>query len=668
MNYKLRILTWPLILAFLPALFGGLGQNLQQLFHFGPATSSVAQVSQSADQGVYVQTICSSSNSDIEEGNTGTITSSMVKTTATLNYNQNLKIWAAVADKPDGVVDSAPVVSIREGSNRSLKSYYRLDTAPHREIMTFCGGTKSLTVDLGWTKNTPPTCTGGQAIDPTTNTCKCPPPLILGSDGKCQGPLTLTVKVTSPSQPNPDGSYFTSDKINIQATVAGGPSGQTYTYAWLKNNKALDPLADDYTTGSSYSSRLSAGSYNFMAVVTAKTSGQTANGSVSFSVKAGTAPVVCLKDNWNCSQFLPETCPSTGQRTRTCNLNQTTITCPSVAIPKPSTSQGCVPGVKVDVKAGPNDGDTFSVANLDLFFYTNFGIKPSGHQFVWSVDDQQISDPSQPDLNKHEIYQPTLSVGQHTISVIVDPNTAKLKASKKVTMTAAEKICSTVPTDVVLGNLLDGLPVQVPSSNLAGWVSTNQAAVKNAITKIQKTCTGSSLPSLNLDSAESFFQTKNVLTNRGLPTPMIFFGLTKGAFSYNQQHEMLMLSSERTGEKGNYSFKALDPNGPSVRYVSCKPQFIFLNIPPRIPSGLYKLSVCTVSGYSGAQFIVYGGGEALDDLVSDLANHSVRENPTKWLESNYTNINNGDIDPLGVCAGWSEFNVRMAYLMKDCKP
>jgi hypothetical protein len=120
---------------------------------------------------INITTICNyGSDPSVNHGNTngGVIPSTAIKTTVAVAQNPNVNNWyTGTADLPTGASDVEPIVQISGTNATQLYSHYRRDISPHRMIMTYCGGTAPLTVNLGWTNSTPvapPAPTGLKAV------------------------------------------------------------------------------------------------------------------------------------------------------------------------------------------------------------------------------------------------------------------------------------------------------------------------------------------------------------------------------------------------------------------------------------------------------------------------------------------------------------------------
>lgn len=620
MNYKLHAFTWPVILAFLPALFGGLGQNLQQIFNFGPASSSsVAQVSQAkaTADSITVTTICFSSQGDINEGNQprfGLITDKMIKQTVTLSKNTKTNLWSATAKQPNGAIDSEPVVKIVGANNKNLYSHYR--SSDHQMVLALCNGAVGpLKVDLGWSKD-PQACPEGQIRDATGNCVlkPCPEGQVRDDSGKCV------------PDPNP-----------------------------------------------------------------------------------------CYKSTWTCGAW--RTCTSAGIQTRSCTGKAVRSACPSTSEPKPTSTQACTPPVK-KVNIFAPKGDTFTSKDLPLLFQAQVknadgSNDTSTHTFNWLADGGQ----AQTEKVSGSSYQPTLSAGEHTITVTADPDTWKLTDSKKVTIKsgcADQALPKTVQENIQ--DLIHGQYTRISADSFQQWADENSAEIYNEMDR-QQTCYLMDFNNTNFQiiygdrfPSNVFAGIKKKIKNyldRGYPSltsyTIYLRGYSQGKYRVQQLGSHAVIATRLTDQSGvikkKFILEVIDSNIPGKDTLTCEVSSLYDN-KGDYDTNLQIATICRSSRLSPANlmspedlkkwsaFFDHGKYELVgflkDDITSSLTetnddlihyrNLACQQHPSSSLcnksvldkiRTDYSNVLpniNTPSNRNGICKGWSKFNLQVAFL------
>ena len=368
-------------------------------------------------------------------------------------------------------------------------------------------------------------------------------------------------------------------------------------------------------------------------------------------------PNPCYKSTWTCGAW--RACSSNGTQTRSCTGKAVRSACPSTSEPKPTSTQACTPSVKKVSIFGPK-GDTFTSKDLPLLFQASVknadgSNDTSTHTFKWLADGGQAVT----EKVSGSSYQPTLTAGDHTITVTADPDTWKLTDSKKVTVTG-EKVCNLNTVQDIINSLRNNNPIQLPIPDFDDWVKQNENKIKEAMENMS-VCEPQNDNSYKDNPGaiyEKVYEQINKYTSVGYPLMISLRGT-------NFAHQLVALSIQK-GSFGTFSIKVLDSNGPTIRTISCKPQLT------PISSGSYRrFAVCNYPG-SGYGILlssnVYSAWSQLDDKLGAF---KVRSNPAEWLATHYTNINNfnpAGSNAGGVCTGWSTFNVKAAFLLRECKP
>ncbi|MEK7091983.1 MAG: hypothetical protein AAB900_03265 [Patescibacteria group bacterium] len=572
MNPKLHAFTWPVILAFLPALFGGLGQNLQQIFNLTPATSSVAQVSQTKTETdpITISNLCQQS-SGVDKGNTSRFFSSINKIITTHNVGNNT---ASAISPPNGASASEPDVKVAN-DNQNLYSHW--NASSQKMLLRLCNQTTGkVKTTLYWSKG--------------TSTPPCVPPNVIDANGQCVAPPTC------------QDAYHCKDWGVCHKVGFNYLQSRTCVKFYdCPSDNSLPPK----------------------------------------TTQACKPPTDCTKDVWTCTAFATSTCPSSGVRTRICNNKPVSITCPSVTVPMPTSTEACVPqSLTVEITNDKPAGDIFTQAEAQKVLFRAVLRKPDGtidssrHKYFWSTDNT-------PSLQSIYGGVSNLSPGDHTVSVVVDPDTLKLTASKKITITP-NKVCNLNTVQDIINSLRNNQPIQMPTEDFKGWFNKNQAEIKAGIDSMAS-CQAPELFSIPDYLPKEVYNQINKYTSTGLPVMIALVG---------QVNHQLIALSVKPGILGNFSIKVADPNLPHITTIQCRPKTL------RLGGGKYLHVInCDYDGRSST--IVVDGGPLLDK-ISPLG---VRQNPAQWLETHYTNIGNEG----GVCVGWSTFNFKMALLLKECK-
>ena len=130
--------------------------------------------------------------------------------------------------------------------------------------------------------------------------------------------------------------------------------------------------------------------------------------------------------------------------------------------------------------------------------------------------------------------------------------------------------------------------------------------------------------------------------------------------SGNLYHEAIALNfiTDNSGDKITYKLKFLDPNGPLIRIADCQ------KYQPS-PTSTNKVLKCSTLDRIPLSFIVSAPTPNSDKAKSLilLNQNSVRSNTSHFLSFDYPLISNSlEVFNGGVCAAWSNFVLRVAYL------
>ncbi|OJI08349.1 MAG: hypothetical protein COX02_01935 [Candidatus Vogelbacteria bacterium CG22_combo_CG10-13_8_21_14_all_37_9] len=354
MNYKLNAFTWPIILAFLPALFGGLGQNLQEVFYSGTNyVNSVAQIRTfrwwypmqyrtpvpiPTSGLVTITNLCSKTEPLIDKGDTGSALGRLNKIVTTHNIGKNgLNI-----SPPNGASVSEPDVDVISDSDL-LYSYW--DASTQKMLLRYCvagNNYETIQTKLYWSKNP----NSNPNNNPNTG---CPTGQTRNSNGVCvseQPSERLAVSVTASHNSN----LTASTSITFSTRVTGGQRNESYTYAWYINSDGINNNIVAYPSrnASQFRTTLPVGTSTISVVVQSiNTPSRSARGEITLRV-SNPSPT-CTRDVWTCSEFLPAICPSEGTRTRTCTNRPVPSTCPSTSGARertgsiiPPTTENCI--------------------------------------------------------------------------------------------------------------------------------------------------------------------------------------------------------------------------------------------------------------------------------------------------------------------------------------
>ncbi|OHA58467.1 MAG: hypothetical protein A2571_01670 [Candidatus Vogelbacteria bacterium RIFOXYD1_FULL_44_32] len=115
-----------------------------------------------------------------------------------------------------------------------------------------------------------------------------------------------------------------------------------------------------------------------------------------------------------------------------------------------------------------------------------------------------------------------------------------------------------------------------------------------------------------------------------------------------------------------YEIKYINSNGPKIEEKTCREKL--MRNPLELGPLFSRILQC---GKGEGQYDVFvfqsqTPDEEFNNWIATM--NAVRPNSAKWIEKNYTKINNfgSPSSPDGNCRGWSEFNIRAALLVKEC--
>lgn len=237
-----------------------------------------------------------------------------------------------------------------------------------------------------------------------------------------------------------------------------------------------------------------------------------------------------------------------------------------------------------------------------------------------------------------------------------------------------------VPASSIFASLNRGDHTIITETDFKGWGSTDmqdntvvagssgsgdEEDIKNQMNANQQ-CTGvlSAVPTSDMGS--NALRAMKVYTDARQPTKMGLV-LVDDKFNLIGYHAVIVLKIT-DNSNNNFDVRILDSENPDVYDMNCKPK-----TGADGNGGTMTALVCqTPDGYAG----VFSVNE---DKVSNLRQsffnycrtNSVskfcqgRQNMTFWLENNYPNISNfigTEVGALGVCSGWSDFVLQVAYL------
>ncbi len=264
--------------------------------------------------------------------------------------------------------------------------------------------------------------------------------------------------------------------------------------------------------------------------------------------------------------------------------------------------------------------------------------------------------------------------------------------------------CKLITPEQTIANLRSGNPAQINESTFRTWVQKNEELVKTEIDYGQCEYV-SSVSEADLSQIEvliSDLMHRNItnsirpLTDEDKPALggfYLLYEVEKRAESTNQliersydnfAHAIVITELQTSVQKTSppvtvYSIDYIDSTGPRTGSLNCEGTIT--------GQGLGRVILCDIPGYyknfinteevSGGIvttvtakriYVVVQEAMANINLYELLPLNAVREDPSSWIEGNYTKISNYAIEesPQGVCLGWSKFNAGAAQLIKEC--
>lgn len=216
--------------------------------------------------------------------------------------------------------------------------------------------------------------------------------------------------------------------------------------------------------------------------------------------------------------------------------------------------------------------------------------------------------------------------------------------------------------------------VDIAADSPKEWVSDNLAKVIAKMVDSQ--CRLSLLRRTGIDYyRESALAIKNIkrYTDSNLP---YLFALYK--IRGEGGHQMIAININEVEVDKVYKIRVVDPNGPEVKVITCKNRREYIDKLGEKARGVY-------CDYYDNEGNTWAGLPLLDNIDTDIMNSLIsaknqycqsnsqskfcleRQNLSRWLRLNHTFIHNPGISAVdlaanGSCVGWSDFNLRMAYL------
>ncbi len=155
--------------------------------------------------------------------------------------------------------------------------------------------------------------------------------------------------------------------------------------------------------------------------------------------------------------------------------------------------------------------------------------------------------------------------------------------------------------------------------------------------------------------------------NQGYPTTLTYALFSNVDQSHYGYHSVIALSLSRTGSGSDvrYSIEVLDPNGPTLETIECENEQI------QFSPGVFSTVLACVSpssNYSDHYILLLNRSVGYSPLyanIDSLISNKIRNDVAVWLRENYPRIDNGEswASP-GICSGWTDFVLRVAYLGK----
>jgi hypothetical protein len=226
----------------------------------------------------------------------------------------------------------------------------------------------------------------------------------------------------------------------------------------------------------------------------------------------------------------------------------------------------------------------------------------------------------------------------------------------------------------IMEDLKNYRPVDIAANSSKEWVSDNLAKI--IVEMVDSQCRLSLLRRAGIDYyRESTLAIKNIkrYTDSNLP---YLFALYK--VRGEGGHQMIAININEVEINKTYKIRVIDPNGPEVKVITCKNKKEYIDNLGEKARGVY----CDYYDNEGNTWV---GLPLLDNIDTDIMNSLIlaknqycqnnsqskfcleRQNLSRWLRLNYTFIHNPGISAVdlaanGSCVGWSDFNLRMAYL------